>query len=134
LTKIDRMAAAHGVSVAFPYLDDQLSDYVVALSPHTKFGIRSKPLLRLAMKGLVPGLIRQRTRRDFRVPQSGRVYQTIERVARQTVTAERADAIGLFNWQAVEEILRCASHNIYRRRQFWALLMFFAWYREMMES
>lgn len=134
LTKCDRIAAAHGMTWELPYLDDDLVSFAVTLSPATKFGVRSKRLLRLAMKGVLPGRIRLRARRDFRIPQGGRVVQLIENVRRQTITPERVDATGLFKWSYVEQVLRSATHNVYRRRQFWALLMFFAWYREVMES
>jgi asparagine synthase (glutamine-hydrolysing) len=134
LTMLDRVTAAHGVALELPYLGDDLVDWAVTLPPHVRFGIRSKPLLRLAMKTILPGRIRLRARRGFRVPQGGRLLQVIEHVARQIITPERADAVGLFKWPSIEQILRSASHNVYRRRQFWALLMFFGWYREVMES
>ena len=134
LAKCDRIMAAHGVSLEFPYLDDDLVDFAVALSPRAKFGVRSKPLLRQAMKGLLPGRIRLRARRDFRVPQSGPTVRVIENAAREIVTQDRVDASGLFKWPYVEQVLRSSSHNLYRRRQFWALLMFFSWFREVMES
>jgi asparagine synthase (glutamine-hydrolysing) len=134
LTNCDRMASAHGVSFEFPYLDDDLVDFVVSLDPQVRYGVRSKPLLRLAMKHVLPGRVRLRAQRGFRMPQGGRVYGVIEDVARETLTRERVQGSGLFNWSHVQEIHRSANHNIYRRRQFWALLMFFAWYREVMEA
>lgn len=134
LTSCEHLAAAHGVSIEFPYLDDDLVDFVATLSPAVKFGVRSKPLLRLAMKGILPPNIRLRAQRGFRIPQSGRLLGLIESVSRRVITPERVDAAGLFRWPKVEHIMRSASHNVVRRRQFWALLMFFAWYREIMES
>lgn len=134
LTKCDRLASAHGLSVTFPYLDDDVVRFAATLPAKTKFGVRSKPLLRIAMKRLLPARIRLRARRDFRTPQGGRLVQVIENVARQTITPDRVDATGLFRWPYVEQILQSAGHNVYRRRQFWALLMFFAWYRQMLET
>ena len=58
----------------------------------------------------------------------------IEQYAQQTLTAERVESSGLFRWQAVERVVRTRGHNVFRRRQFWALLMFYGWYREFMES
>lgn len=134
LTKCDRIFAAHGLQVHFPYLDDDIVDFALRLPAKTKYGVRSKPLLRLATRGKLPAPVRLRARRDFRIPQSGRALRVIESVARECVTPERVDALGLFRWHAVDEILREATHNVYRRRQFWALVMFFAWYRNVMES
>lgn len=134
LAKCDRIAAAHGLRIAHPYLDDELVEFAAGLSAKTKYGVRSKPLLRVAMRGLLPGNIRLRVQRDFRIPQGGRALRVIESVAEQTITPDRVDATGLFRWHAVEAILRAGTHNIYRRRQFWALVMFFAWYRSVMEA
>jgi len=133
LMKCDRVAAAHGITLHHPYLDDDLVDFALRVPSDVKFGVRSKPLLRLAMKGLLPGSIRLRARRGFRIPQNGQALRVIERVASETITPERIDASGLFQWLAVDAIVRSASHNVYRRRQFWAILMFFAWYRNVME-
>lgn len=134
LAKCDRVAAAHGITLHYPYLDDDLVDFALRVPADAKFGMRSKPLLRLATKDWLPGSIRQRARRGFHIPQSGRVLRVIERVAGETITPERVDASGIFRWPVVEGIVRSASHNVYRRRQFWALLMFFAWYRNVMEN
>lgn len=134
LAQCDRIAAAHGLNLEFPYLHDPLVDLVTTLPPSVKFGVRSKPLLRLAMKNRLPGRIRMRARRGFRVPQEGQVMQVVEQFAQQTLTPERVEASGLFKWQHVERIMHSHSHNVYRRRQFWALLMFFGWYREFMET
>ncbi len=134
LTECDRIAAAHGVEMVHPYVDDALVDYVISLSPKTKFGVRSKRLLRLAMKGVLPGRMRFWKRRGFRIPVEGRVLGVINKVAEKTITQERVEASGLFKWSCVEQTVRRGGHNVFRRRQFWALLMFFAWYREVMES
>jgi asparagine synthase (glutamine-hydrolysing) len=134
LTKCDRIAAAHGLTIHHPFLDDDVVAFAVGLAAKTKFGVRSKPLLRLATRGTMPAAVRLRARRDFHIPQSGRALRVIEAVAAQCVTPDRVDATGLFRWRAVDSILREATHNVYRRRQFWALVMFFAWYRNVMES
>jgi len=134
LAKCDRIMAAHGVALEFPYLDDDLVDFLVSLAPGVKYGVRSKRLLRQAMKGVLPGRVRLRARRGFKMPQSGPTVRVIQNVTEDTITQDRVEASGLFKWQYVDRVVRSASHNIYRRRQFWALLMFFAWYREVMES
>lgn len=134
LTECDRLAAAYGVSLHFPYLDDDLIDFITAVPSQVKYGVRSKSLLRHALKGLVPARIRLRPQRGFRIPEEGRVMAVIENAAAQIVTQDRVESAGIFRWQYVEQILRSASHNVYRRRQFWSLLMFFAWYREAMEQ
>jgi len=133
LQECDRLAAAHGLELQLPYLDDDVVDLVLALPPRVKYGVISKRLLRQAVKGLVPPLVRLRARRGFRVPQSGPSLRVIDNFAKATITRERVETSGLFRWPFVSQVLSSSSHNVYRRRQFWALLMFFAWFREYME-
>ena len=134
LAKCDRIFAAHGVCVHHPYLDDDMVAFALKLPKKARYGVRSKPLLRLAMRGVLPPSVRMRVRRDFHIPESGRALRVIESVARECVTPDRVDDTGLFRWHAVDTILREATHNVYRRRQFWALVMFFAWHKNVMES
>jgi asparagine synthase (glutamine-hydrolysing) len=134
LHKCDRLAAANGITLEHPFLDDLVLDVVLRISPKELYGVRSKALLRTAMRQRLPGRTLMSARRDFRVPQEGRCARLIDSLAEDIVTPERVDASGLFRWHFVEQILNSASHNVYRRRQFWSLLMFFAWYREFMES
>ena len=56
LTKCDRLAAAHGISLEFPYLRKSMVDFLTGLPPATKFGVRTKPLLRGRHEGPVAGL------------------------------------------------------------------------------
>ena len=130
----DRFAAAHGIALRYPYLDDAVVDFALSTPPEIMNGVRSKPLLRMAMKGVLPARIRLRPRRGFRFPQSGPTWRAVENAAHTILTPERVDASGLFKWRAVETIIRGANHNVYRRRQFWSLLLFFAWYRATMEA
>jgi asparagine synthase (glutamine-hydrolysing) len=134
LTECDRLMSAHGIELEFPFLDDDLVQFAAVLPPKVKYGMQSKPLLRLAMKGRLPGRIRLRARRGFQVPQSGPSLRVIEQAAKEILTRERVEESAMFRWPFVSQILAGRGHNIYRRRQFWALLMFFAWYREFMEG
>ncbi len=130
----DRLSAAFGMRLELPYLDDAILDFAVSLPPHVKYGVRSKTLLRQAMKGALPGRVRLRARRDFRVPQGGRVQRVVDAAARDLITPDRVDATGLFRWSVVETVMRRAGHNVYRQRQFWALLLFFAWHKHLLEG
>lgn len=126
-------AAVHGLRLEYPFLEDELVHFVGSLPPDLRFGVRSKPLLRIAMRGRMPASIRMRARRGFRVPQEGHVVKVIESIAKSLITPERVEGTGLFKWRYVNQVVASASHNVYRRRQFWALLLFFGWYRQVME-
>jgi asparagine synthetase B (glutamine-hydrolysing) len=126
--------AAHGISLDFPFLTDDVLDFAISLPSKVKYGVRSKPLLRQTMRRMLPARIRLRARHGFTVPQSGPALRVIDNAAREIMSQERVESAGLFRWPFVANILATAGHNVYRRRQFWALLMFFAWYREFMEA
>ncbi len=133
ITPVARLADSFGLSLEFPYLDDDLLDFVNSLSPSTKYGIRSKPLLRHAMKGLLPPAIRLRPQRGFRIPQSGRLVALFEGLSEKILSPERVDAMGLFRWSEVDHIVRRSTHNGIRRRQFWCLFVLLAWLRDILE-
>ena len=133
LAECDRISAAHGLTLQFPYLDHRLVDFITTVPAHVKYGVRSKSLLRHAMRGIVPAESGSGRNGASRIPDEGRVMGVIENATAQIVTQDRVESAGIFRWQHVEQVLRSAGHNVYRRRQFWALLMFFAWYREVME-
>ena len=134
LLKCERLASAHGIELDFPFLDDAIVDFATHVRPHELYGVRSKALLRKAMRGILPGRTLLSARRDFHVPQEGRSAGVIDSFAEKIITVTRVNESGILRWPFVEQVMRGATHNVYRRRQFWALLIFFAWYREFIES
>ena len=70
LEKVDRATMANGVEVRVPFLDHELTDYVMGLPAETKLAGRSKQLLRRAMSSKLPESVLKGAKYGFGVPYS----------------------------------------------------------------
>ncbi|SDB36890.1 asparagine synthase (glutamine-hydrolyzing) [Bauldia litoralis] len=67
--KVDRATMAHGLEVRLPFLDTELTDYVIGLPSSSKVRwLGKKWLLRRALRGTVPDTILNGPKRGFGVP------------------------------------------------------------------
>ncbi len=69
LTKADRMTMAHSLEARAPYLDQRVVEFATALPAALRLrGRETKPLLRAALRGILPEAVLQRPKQAFRVP------------------------------------------------------------------
>ena len=69
LTKVDRASMAHGLEVRPPLLDNGLVEWAFSLPGHTKVrGLRTKHLLKMAVRGHLPREIIDRPKQGFAIP------------------------------------------------------------------
>jgi asparagine synthase (glutamine-hydrolysing) len=69
LTKADRMTMAHSLESRAPYLDHRVVEFATALPATMRLkGREGKPLLRAALRGILPEAVLQRRKQAFRVP------------------------------------------------------------------
>lgn len=69
LEKVDRATMAHSIEVRVPFLDSNLTDYVMRLPANVKVkGNRKKWILRQALQGIVPKVILNGRKTGFNVP------------------------------------------------------------------
>lgn len=67
--KVDRAMMAHGIEARLPFLDTELTDYVLGLpADHKVRGSQKKRLLRQALRGIVPDMVLDAPKRGFDVP------------------------------------------------------------------
>jgi asparagine synthase (glutamine-hydrolysing) len=69
LEKVDRSTMAHGIEVRVPFLDSELTDFVLRLRAPAKLpGGTQKGLLRKSLRGILPDEILNRRKTGFSVP------------------------------------------------------------------
>lgn len=69
LTKADRMTMAHSLEARAPYLDQRVVEFATALPAGLRLrGRETKPLLRAALRGLLPETVLRRPKQAFAVP------------------------------------------------------------------
>ena len=71
LVKIDRASMINSLEVRSPFLDTELAEFVARLPVNFKMrGLRTKYLLKNAMKGLLPDFVLERSKKGFGIPVS----------------------------------------------------------------
>ncbi len=130
LVKTDRASMAVGLEVRAPFLDPE----VVALAasvpgPWRLFGLRTKHLLKEAVRGLVPARIRRRPKKGFGIPVGRWLHRELRPLAERLFDPDRIRRQGLLNpW----EVQRLFTEHLARRRdnrkKLWTLMAFQLWW------
>ena len=69
LVKVDRASMRHSLEVRCPYLDVDLVSYVASIPPHLKMkGLKTKYILKKALKNLLPRFILDKKKSGFNAP------------------------------------------------------------------
>jgi len=109
----DRVAMANSIEGRVPFLDHRLIEFANALPPHYKLrGLTEKHILKRAVRGEVPELIRTRTKQPYRAPDSASFFHDGRLVdyAAELLSPERIDGAGLFDAGAVAKLVaKCAA-------------------------
>lgn len=131
LVKADRMTMAHSLEARLPLLDHDLVEFMAQVPP--KFKLRNgwglKPLLRGAVKDLVPTPILRRGKQGFNVPK-GLWMQGIMRdfVAARLLEPSAWGRLGLFRPEGVKRIVQdhWDGHSD-NSHQIWSLMCLDLW-------
>jgi asparagine synthase (glutamine-hydrolysing) len=106
LMKQDQMSMAASIESRVPYLDHRLVEHVAALSPDLKLqGLRTKAVLREALRGLVPREILARRKMGFPVPLGSWFREPFQSVVREFALGPRARRRGLFDPSYIQRLV-----------------------------
>ncbi|MFD0985828.1 asparagine synthase (glutamine-hydrolyzing) [Methyloligella solikamskensis] len=102
--KGDRVAMANGVEVRYPFLDEDVIDYVSKLHPRWKLNrcVRDKYLLRKAAERILPKRIAQRPKNMFRAPLAESFLADPPAFVRDLLSPESLRRTGYFDAAQVE--------------------------------
>jgi asparagine synthase (glutamine-hydrolysing) len=131
LTKVDMMSMANSLEVRNPFLDYRLVEFAASIPPELKLhGLRTKYILKKALRGIVPDEILRRRKYGFGVPIGSWFRKELRDFVNRNVLEGETTEKGFFNRQYVIQILedhfsgrQDFSHHI------WVLLIFELWYR-----
>jgi asparagine synthase (glutamine-hydrolysing) len=102
-SKGDRVAMHSSVETRYPFLDEDVYDYVANLHPRWKLpGLRDKYLLRLLAERWVPHQIAWRRKAMFRAPFDGFYTDPLPTIVEQLLSTESLRKADYFNPAAVE--------------------------------
>ena len=103
----DRMAMAHGVEGRYPFLDPRVVAFASSLPARFKMkGLQEKYLLKLAVRGLVPGSILRRPKQPYRSPDASSFFGAPGGTdyVDELLAPARIQADGLFDARAVASL------------------------------
>jgi asparagine synthase (glutamine-hydrolysing) len=136
LVKLDRASMMASLEARVPFLNVDVVEHVARLPLSLKLrGLRSKFLLRHAIKDRLPAEILNRKKKGFGIPVSRWILGPLNEQFRSALAPSRIKAQGLFEPAAVTRLLD--DHLAGRRdnrKPLWSLFMFEHWYENYVEG
>lgn len=133
LTKVDRMSMRNGLEVRPPFLENQMSEWALALPASLKMkGMTTKHLLKEAMRGLLSDDVIDRPKRGFSVPllawQQGPLAEEIEKLMKDSPIWDWNLLNRAFYTQLLSEQKNGQANHA---RPLWALLVLDQWQKSL---
>jgi asparagine synthase (glutamine-hydrolysing) len=134
LTKVDRASMACSLEARAPFLDYTFVEFANSIPPNLKLrGLRTKYILKRAMRDKLPPDILARPKKGFGIPIAQWLRSDLKQMALDTLSEQRIRRQGLFDHRVVsrllDEHLRGKKDH---RKQLWTLLMFQSWFEQYM--
>lgn len=130
LEKVDKATMASGIEVRVPFLDYELTDYVMGLPSYIKVknGVK-KRILKMALRGIVPDDILDAPKTGFGVPYGNWIKGPLNDFFKDTVCGGTLAAIDFWD---IDEIDKSLNDYQYKRYDhgflLWKILQFSLWY------
>lgn len=132
LVKVDRMSMATSLETRAPFLDGDLMELAFSMPGHLKIrnGER-KWILKQAMKEVLPDTILNRKKEGFSIPIKNWLRKELQPLMRELLSRERIARRGLFDPDAVEDLMlnHIAGHENHAHTLF-PLMVFERWASE----
>jgi asparagine synthase (glutamine-hydrolysing) len=104
--KVDRSTMAHSLEVRLPFLDNELTDYVLGLpSTYKVRRLEKKWLLRRTLRGVVPDQVLDAPKRGFGVPYGEWLRGPLRRMLEESVLEGRAQKEGLLDRNSCHKVI-----------------------------
>jgi asparagine synthase (glutamine-hydrolysing) len=136
LPKLDVASMAHALEARSPFLDHQLLEYAAALPARFKLGpapgggLRSKLVLRHALRRLLPADVLHGRKRGFGLPLESWFRGPLLEHAREVLLSRAARQRGLFEPLAVEALLAAhAARRVAAHEAILTLLVLERWFQ-----
>jgi asparagine synthase (glutamine-hydrolysing) len=130
--KSDRASMAYGLELRVPFLDDDLVNLSLRLSPDLKYrnGIK-KYILRRLLEKKMPGLISQRPKQGFSIPMRDWLRGDLAYLLKEQLSTEALKNDDYFNAAEIQVLIKqhlssTANHS----HLLWSLVVFQLWRRE----
>ena len=136
LVKVDLATMAHSLEARSPLLDHRLMEFAAGVPASTRLrGGRQKRLLKLAMDGILPPEILDRSKRGFGVPLAQWLRTDLADLMRDSLLSERAATRRHFNLADLKRVVddTLAGTGTYKYLV-WDLMMLELWQRTYIDA
>lgn len=135
LMKQDQMSMAASIESRVPFLDHKLVEFTAKMPTRMKLrGKETKYLLREAMRGVLPDEILTRSKMGFPVPVGNWFRHEFRHIVDEYVLSERSLARGIFNADAVRELVQKHNAGENHDERLWFLVNFEIWQRRFFDG
>jgi asparagine synthase (glutamine-hydrolysing) len=136
LTKVDRASMAVSLEVRAPFLDPRVAEFAAALPSNYKLrGLKTKYILKKAVRDLLPSFVTRRGKKGFGVPVAEWLKLNLRPLARDLLSPERVRRAGVFNAEYVARLQDEHERGVANHRKLlWTLLMFELWHESFVET
>jgi asparagine synthase (glutamine-hydrolysing) len=136
LTKVDRASMAVSLEVRAPFLDPRVAEFAASLPCNYKLrGLKTKYILKKAVRDLLPGFVTRRGKKGFGVPVAEWLKFKLRPLARDLLSPERVRRAGVFNPEYVARLQDEHERGVANHRKLlWTLLMFELWHESFVET
>jgi asparagine synthase (glutamine-hydrolysing) len=134
LMKQDQMSMAASIESRVPFLDHKLVEFAAALPVRMKLrGLKTKYILRQAMRKRLPEKILSRRKMGFPVPLGRWLRERFRCVIDEYVLSPRARERSIFNPDYVSELVGLHRAGEEHTERLWALINFEIWQRRFID-
>jgi asparagine synthase (glutamine-hydrolysing) len=136
LRKADRLSMWHSLEVRVPFLDHKLVEFVATIPSQLKLrGWEKKHILIKSLEGILPISILNRRKQGFSIPLGSWLRGPLRDLVRTILSRKTLGDLGLFNVQAIGQMLDDHDRNLRNyETQLWTLMVFVVWHRSYMKG
>jgi len=136
LQKVDRATMSVGLEGREPFLDQNIIEWAARLPSDYKYHKKQKKyILRQIVHKYIPKEIMDRPKMGFSIPVETWLSTELKPLVNSYINEEKLRQHGLFNTNAVMDIIKSFyAGNTERHLQVWFLLMFQMWYERWMKQ
>lgn len=126
LVKIDRATMAVGLEARTPFLDTDLTEFLLHLPSSYK---KNKRLLRELMKGRLPEIVLSRKKQGFGIPISSWFAGELRSFVNDVLSEDAITSAGIFQYPYIRTLIdEHTSKKRDHRKKLWTLIVFQLWY------
>lgn len=128
LVKLDRATMAVGLEARTPFLDTDLTEFILRLPTNYK---KNKRILRELMQQRLPEIVLSRKKQGFGIPSASWFAGDLLPFVQETLSQKKIEETGVFRYEYVRTLINDHVNKRFdNRKKLWTLMVFQLWYEQ----